>query len=365
MGPGLVRSTRLLFCILLPLCLGAQAVKYYYFHPEINYGTDYYFNPANMMINGAFDIVRTGSHTKNIWAIDFQNGFNSLKKNVGSPIDAIDRYGWDNFIRREFFNISFDVNEAQFLPNILNHVIGNGLLYVKAAEWYDFHSFRYPYLLSGISTTIYQIVNEAVETEKSRKVNVDPISDLLMFNVLGLVVFSFEGTKIYFTKTVPVYEWSLQPMLNPSNKYLENTGQNYCAKIPIGKNDRTALFLYWGVHALAGISYKTNETNTLSIGLGGVVNNILGRIESDVIYFIPKIDGSMGIFYDRNNSLLTSLLIAGPKLFSAQLNVYPGLLKVRNVSPGLYIGIGKVEGFQIGLSIVHVPIGVVHRLRSY
>ena len=59
--------------------------NYYYFRPEINYGSDFMFNPLNLFINGSYDIFRNGSHSKHLINQPYKQGFENVMKNITSP----------------------------------------------------------------------------------------------------------------------------------------------------------------------------------------------------------------------------------------------------------------------------------------
>ncbi|MFH1843853.1 MAG: hypothetical protein ABIF77_11675 [bacterium] len=70
---------------------------------------------------------------------------------------------------------------------------------------------------------------------------------------------------------------------------------------------------------------------------------------------------SAGIFYDRNNSLLASLLWAHTKDYRLRLNIYPGLIELGPVSPSLFVSLNRDDQIYagFGLDLVEiVPLGL-------
>ena len=338
--------------------------SYYFYNPQIYNGSENFFHPINTVLNGSYDILRNGSiQSHNIMDISYRSSADNIWYNITHPIKNIKKFGLEQFIELEIFNLSFDPSKGHFLPNIANHVLGNGMLYVKMEEWYDHHNFQYPRIMSLTSTTIYQVMNEVVEHPSGRRyVNVDSISDLLIFNPLGILLFSLEDIKYFFSKIVPIQDWSLQPMYNPLAQTLENTGQNYIMHFPFLGSRRLQPFAYWGIHGMAGMTYKIKSDKYISIGLGRVVNRIRSEIrETDylenTIFFTPDMDGTASIFLSKNNSLLISAMVTGPRFYNAQINIYPGVIKIGKFSPGLYCAFGESEGLVLGLSFNKFPIG--------
>ncbi len=71
-----------------------------------------------------------------------------------------------------------------------------------------------------------------------------------------------------------------------------------------------------------------------------------------------KLHWTGGVFYDRNHSLLASLILGGPQGYAARLNIYPGVVKLPGISPGI-VGILKDNGSVLaGVSWRWLPVGL-------
>ena len=196
------KITLLLLATLLAHNGFSQERKYYFYHPEINYGSELSFDPVTMFLNGSLDILRNGSHenngeSKDIFKLDYKTGIKNVWDNIRDPLKHINRFGWKNFITTEIFPIGTSKEKAHYIPNYSHHVIGAGMLYVKTAEWFDYHGFNHPYLYSILTATAYQYMNEVIENNHYVGSNVDPIADLLIFNPLGYFLFSFDSVKVF------------------------------------------------------------------------------------------------------------------------------------------------------------------------
>ncbi|MDP8229418.1 MAG: hypothetical protein P9M15_08195 [Candidatus Electryoneaceae bacterium] len=351
------------YCLLLVILFffqftDAQSKKYYFFHPENRFGSDLAFNPANVFINGSFDILRNGGHDKNIFRQSYKIGWENVWYNISDPISNIEEYGWHNFLERECFNLTLNSSKGQFIPNITTHLIGNGMLYVMMAEWYDYHHVKFPYLTSIVTTTLYQVLNEVVENSSYRGLNPDPISDLLIYNPLGIILFSTEFGKRLFSESFPLYNWSLQPVIDPRNGRLENAGQQYCIKWKIPFSERYSLFFYWGINGLGGITYSRDNVHNYSFGLATVANKLNEKRLNGARFLTPTMDGAVGFFYDKKHSLMWSVIMSGPRMYNARINIYPGVLHNQWYTPGVYIGFGEWDKFICGFSISHLPLGL-------
>lgn len=72
----------------------------------------------------------------------------------------------------------------------------------------------------------------------------------------------------------------------------------------------------------------------------------------------PELDGALGFFYDIDNSLVASMIVTGPGLYNARVNIYPGYWDLGFLSPGFYLGFGEWDKFIAGISFVHIPVGL-------
>ena len=342
----------------------ARQKKYYFYNPQIDYGSEGMFNPFSLLLNGSYDVLRNGSHenngeTINIFRLDYKQGFKNVWDNISSPLWHINRYGWRRYLKHEIIPTSLDRNKAQWLPNYGHHIIGSGMLWVRTAEWFDYHGYSHPYWWSFFCTTLYQFMNETLENNHSNLTNVDPIADILIFNPLGFLVFSSEAVRRFFSETIAMYDWSLQPVFNPWNYHLENAGLQFTFKYNLSFARRYSLFFYYGIYGIGGLSYALNDAYHISFGAGTVVNRLDENIIRNSRFITPQTDGSIGFFIDRNHSLLTSLLITGPRMYNARINIYPGLIDFAGVKPGFFLGFGEWDKFVAGLTMARFPVGLL------
>jgi hypothetical protein len=288
------------------------------------------------------------------WGADFQN----VWTNITHPISSVRAYGWDNFRRQELFNLSFNINDLQFIPNITDHVIGYGMQYAKVTEWYEDHGYPQP-VLWGIGTSlVYQYVNEMVQNAGLIYTNVDCVADYDIFNVLGYALFSIDGVKKFFSETVQLNDWSLQPLYVPRNYHLENVGQEFVLRYRLPFAERYAPFVCWGVNSVVGLSYRYDNENSVSFGVGQTVAGMIHNQRDAFLSATPKLEGAAGIFWDNNGSLLAGLVLSGTTSLNAQLNIYPGLVEFGGIRPGCYIGMGEKEGLVLGVTFKGIPISL-------
>ncbi len=349
--------TILIFTLLIQISF-AQNNKNYFYNPDSKIGSELYFNPLTLFLNGSFDILRNGGHSKDITKIEYKIAFDNVWWNLTHAQKAIKEYGTKYFLSEEIFPVSLRKDEAQYFPNYAHHLIGGGMLYVKTAEWYRHHGFPFPKTASIITSSAYQLLNEMAENDSYQGVNTDPIADLLIFNPLGYLLFEFDIVKKFFSETVPLYDWSLQPVLTLRNNFLENAGQQFVVKYDPELFENYSFFWYWGIYGIAGVTYSKDKIHNFSFGAGQVVNKLKHGVRRNSRLVTPELDGALGFFYDVDNSLVASLLITGPGLYNARINVYPGYFELGPFKPGIYLGFGEWDKFIFGVSLAHFPLGI-------
>ncbi len=344
---------------LLATLSGSDSSKYYFYHPEITVGSETWFNPVTLALNGSFDILRNGSRTKDITALEYALGWDNVWYNISHPIKRIEQFGWSEFLAHEVLPLrGLDKNYSQYWPNYATHIVGNGMQNVKVAEWFNWHGYHYPRLLALINTSFYQVLNEVVEHSSRPGVNIDPIADILIFNPLGFLLFSFDGPRHFFSRTAVISDWSLQPLLLPVNTELENAGQQYSLKYPLPKLENVKGFMFWGIQGMTGLSFVRAGGYSTSAALGVVANNLVEKRLGVLEFMTANLDGAFGYFRDYRNSLLYSVIVTGPQLPNCRINIYPGVLKYKLVSPGIYLGFGQWDGLVFGATLSYVPIGL-------
>lgn len=323
------------------------------------------FNPVSVLINGGFDVLRNGKYSKDLSKQYYEIGFKNVTKRIFHPIDTINKYGWSKFLTSEVFPVSTNADDFQYFPNYGNHLVGHGMKYVKLTEWYDYQGAPFPKTFALLTSFSYAMLNEVVENGSNTYITVDPVADMLIFNPLGILLFSFDGVKKFFSETLPLYDWSLQPLYNPFNNNLENAGEQYILNYPL--STKYTLFFYWGTSGILGLSYSLDNDYNISFGAGGIVNRLIEKqkIRSKfwTRYVAPEtIDGAIGIFYDYKHSLLSTLLITGPIYYNVRINIYPGVIDIGSFKSGFYVGAGEMDHLQIGITFAYIPLGLDYKI---
>lgn len=353
------RSRFLCLVLLIGSSSVAQEKHFYFYKPAQTRGSDAAFTPFTLLINGSVDALRLSPDAgRDLTALKWKTDFKNVWKNLTDPVGSIRAYGWENFRRQELFNLSFNVDDLQFIPNLADHVIGYGMQYAKVSEWYNAHGYGSPVLLGIGTSLVYQFINEVVQNGGISYVNVDCVADSYIYNTLGFVLFSFDDMKRFFSETMQLNDWSLQPLYIPRNHHLENAGQEFVMRYTLPFAERYAPFICWGVNSIAGLSYRYDEVNRISVGIGNAISGMTTKYRGEFLSATPNFERAIGLFWDNDGSLLAGLIVCGQKSANAQLNVYPGLVDLYGIRPGCYLGVGGREGLVFGVSFMNLPVSL-------
>jgi hypothetical protein len=342
-----------------PLSEAAAQQTTFYFYHGYAFGSEATYNPLSTILNGGYGILQVGTREKNLFAIDYRTGWRNVRENVTHPIREIEAFGWKTFITTEIFPTSLAPRSAQYVPNYQNHLIGGGMTYRMLREWYIYHGYAHSALWASGSWLAYHLLNEIVENNNYAGTNVDPIADILVFNPLGVLLFSDAHVARFFAETLQLRDWSFFPTLNPVTGMLENNGQNFAMKWRFPGQKTWSLFYNFGLNGIVGLSYKRRDGASISVG-GGAMARSLRQITRDdqMRSLTADLVWNAGFFYDREGSLLASLLFSGSRAYKARANLYPGLIRVAGVTLGVFAAVGQKNEFIFGMSLRGMPLGL-------
>jgi hypothetical protein len=329
-----------------------------FFYHSRDFGSDRLIHPLRLILNGGFGIMQLDNVDNHILEVPYGTGLRNVWRNITSPLPAIEAVGWRTFLLQEVMPLNFDRDTARYWPNYMNHLLGGGMSYRMMTEWYESRGCPVPVLWSAGTITVYHMLNEVVENGAYGGHNTDAIADLLIFDPLSMVLFSFDPVCRFFSETLHMNDWSYQTSYNPWRQTIENNGQSFVAKWRIPWSRRWSCFYHWGTHGEFGLSRTNDRGECWSFGAG---------LKAEDLVFISPGEKTVelviqaGVFYDRENSLLASLMYSRSKDDRIRLNIYPGLVRVRGLDPGAFLGISPDGRVSVGVtagSAPWVPFGV-------
>jgi hypothetical protein len=325
-----------------------------YFYKDLPYGSQSLYNPLYLIINRGYDAYQLRSDkafgqvklkdVENVWE-NFSNPF--------PPIAADAPHGWGTFLTREIFPLSFGQHTARWVPNYTLHLLGGGQSFAAMREW--FIAREAPPVLASFASAaaLYAaaFVNEAIENKGVyHGFNTDCIADLWVFDLGGIVLFSFEAVRRFTSEVVTISDWSLQPAITYPHGDLHNVGSYYSLKVPLPFQNRVKFFGYGGYETLGGVSVKLDREYSLSAAGGVRISTFENAGGSHLVDTYILLRPAGGIFLDRNESLLASLRASNITDYTVSLNVYPNAFVTTSPGLGGWTAIGTDGKWIAGVS---------------
>lgn len=314
--------------------------KPYYYYKGFKHGSQSLYNPLTLILNAGFDIYQLENHDRHLFKFPYAKSAGNVFWNLGHPGKVIGEIGWWEVISTEVLPTSVKPEKAQWVPNYLLHFVGGGMTYANMAEWYRWHNVKNPKVFSFFTVMAAHLMNETIENNGYKGPNSDPLPDIYIFNLGGIALFSSEKVNKFFSEKLHMADWSLQPTIALTDFTLQNNGQYFAFKWEIPFERRLALFMRAGMGSLFGASWKFPNGTALSVGAGVQSGQrfLVSEVGRQVSITTPF---SVGVFYDKDNSLLASVQVSNVSDNFVNANVYPGLLKIGGFSPGLWANFNK------------------------
>lgn len=324
----------------------ARGMEAYFYRPR-EVGSDSRFDPLTSAVNYGFDALQIrrsfdeqdlGERSARVW------------HHLSHPVGPIRRRGGiKGFVNRQIAPTDLEhLNQTGvMLPNYALHLLGGGMVYRKNAEWFEAHGYPLPRTLAallGMGAEVFQEV-----TEKKSTTAEDEVADVWIFRPAGMLLFSWDPAARFAARRLHMVEWPYQAVYLAGAGRFGNAGQSYAVRPVLWGRGEVRPFVFFGMTTLAGLSHRLSGGDDLSWGLGAAVVDAR-RVSAEV-------RPSAGLFWDREGSLLASLLLNGTEGLAARLNVYPGVLRSGPWSPGLFLGVEDAGGVQVGAVLRWTPVG--------
>jgi len=324
------------------------------FYRGLPYGSESLVNPVRLVVNGGFGILQFDGRDNRFRHVAFRRGWNRVWTDMSHPVAAIEVAGWKEFVQTEVLPFSTSRKSARYWPNYTLHLVGGGMSWAEMSEWYDQHGFARPGAWAGATLTVYHVLNEVVENDDQPGPTTDAITDLLLFDPAGVLLFSRPGVRGFFGRTLNLRDWSNQPAIDFAHGSIENQGQNFSIKWRLPRSAHWSAFYYFGNHGEGGLTYTRANGSAYSVGAGLVASKLvdLGQGERTA-ELLP----SAGFFYDRNGSLLFSVMTSRSKRNRIRVNVYPGLVRVGRATAGAFVLWNDRGEPAAGVTLPLLPVG--------
>ena len=321
-----------------------------YFYRGLDYGSQAEFNPLTLLLNRGFDVFQLRPEESDPrhqqWGLNFRN----VLHNVASPFGPIGRDGWGKFLREEIFPLTYGVHGARWAPNYGLHLLGGGQTYAALREWFLAHDVPLPTVFAIANLYAAAFINESLENHGIVGDNTDCLADLYVFDLAGILLFSAEPVRDFFSSELILSDWSLQPSVTIPSGELHNVGSYYSLKWPLPFYERLRLFGYMGFSTMGGLSYQLVRGYSVSIAGGAKVRRFYNETD-DAVNNVIDTSPAAAIFVDRNESLLFSLHVSGVDYDYLRINVYPNAFFHMDPSIGAWTAATKSGHFMGGITI--------------
>jgi hypothetical protein len=319
----------------------------YYF--GYDYGTQSLFNPVWVLVNRGFDVLQDLTDQRNFLDLHYGSNAANVARNLVDPFPPISKRGWGRFLREEIFPLSYTPTTSRWIPNYTLHLLGGGVTYAGLAEWFQDARFPWPRAWSAATVLAAAFVNETIENDGVRGPNTDALADIFVFDIGGIVFFSFPAVARFFGQELVIADWSLQPAITLPHGQLHNQGNYFSAKWALPFYPRVALFSYFGEAMTAGLSVRLDREYSLSFAAGGLATRLDSTSTHEVqnvVTFAP----TGAVFLDRRNSLLAALEISDVDDYRVHFNLYPHALFSRGPAIGLWTVLDRYGRVTVGVS---------------
>jgi len=312
-----------------------------FYHPS-TVGSESTYDPLASTMQYTLDSVQVQQFTTQ----DYDEHLDTVVDHLLDPVNAIEREGgWVKFVNTQIFPIDPKHlrDSRAILPNVALHGFGGGLLYRKDAEWFEAHGVQDPYVVSGVLAMTSEVLAEAIEKPVTH--DTDEIGDVDIWRPIGIWFYSDDERARWVQRTFDPVDWPNLLMWSVKDGEFANTGVNYVIRPRWLGDGPTRPFVSMGMTTLFGLSHAISDGDAISWGVG---TTTLAANPVDL-------RGSAGIYYDRDKSLLASVIFNGGEAYAVRANVYPGVLF--GSALGLFAGLTDDGDFAIGIHY-RLPIGV-------
>ena len=306
------------------------------FYTRLPYGSESQFNPISELFNEGFNDLVLYSTDMKLFGQPYGASWNNLMGNLRNVRGVVRFYGWNRVMRNELLPLTGARDGGQWLLNYTDHMLGNGMVSVRLEEWYAQHGYPAPLALSVLTMYGAHLLNEVVE--RPGRTSVDPLADLLVFDPLGMLLFRLDRVQRAFSGPVRMTVWSGQPVLTMPTGAIENAFTEFVTSVPVPLTKQWRAFVMTGVNVMGGLRRDVGNGAGYSLAAGAGAD-VVRSSDSTTDARTVKLGPRAGIYYDRNGSLLWSVLYNRSRDGLLVVNLYPGVVKLRGFSPGFWFDI--------------------------
>ena len=323
-----------------------------FFYHGLSYGSEAYLGPLDVLLNKGFAKTQISHHPREIF--DASYAFPAVWDALIHPARSIERSGgWKKLLTDEILPITFDSSDLTDLswdayPNYAGHLLEGGIVYRRLTEWFQARDVPAPALLAGVTNLAASILNEAYENHGAQEGTGPMVADLYLFDIGGMFLFSSDRVARFFANRLRATVWTGQASITLPALTLVNNGNHLILKPPLPFLPNTSFFFRTGLGLHLGLTLHRPEGLDLSFGVGSETE--AQRVHPETGEISLEVDPSAAIYVDRHNSLLASLAWSEREDRLLSLNVFPGVVDIRGMRPGLWVVLTASGDLQLGIT---------------
>lgn len=318
-------------------------------------GSDQYVGPLDVLLNKGFNMAQAVNRDRRIFRAAY--GWGHVRGAILHPVRSIERSGgWGPWAEEQLVPIQavdwirsgFDWDSADnmtWFPNYFGHFVEGGITSRRLAEKLRSEGVPAATAIAAVTTMGAAVINEAYTHPTLDEGTGGTVADLYIFDLGGVVAFSFDPVARFFAETLHATVWPSQASLTFPDGELANNANNLVFKLPIPFVDRFSFFVRTAVGSHVGATLHLADDLDVSFGMGADterqnIDPATGGESVDV-----KLSSSL--YLDRGGSVLASLYWSQVDHRLLSLNVYPGVL---HPDFGAWATVAHDGRLQVGLT---------------
>ncbi|MDH5612367.1 MAG: hypothetical protein OEY66_07935 [Gammaproteobacteria bacterium] len=336
-------------CLFIIIFISGNLYAESYYTPR-DYGSDSLYDPFGNFLSYSLDSLQVSDSfdTRN-----FRSNLDQVLSNLSHPKTAINNEGgFNRFINRQIFPVNSNHSDESWaiLPNYGLHLLGGGMVFRKDLEYFRANGVENAAIYSITLAMTAELIQEAFEKKTTLKD--DAVADFYLFRPLGIWLFNDDDRANYIMDTLDPAIWPYLQAFDFSEDHFINTGINYMYRPPATEFLNSRLFVFTGLNNQIGLSHRIDKTDWFSWGIGLSTQRIDFSLRQQA-----ELDTSFGFFYDKNKSLLWSLVFNDAGGTDYRFNLFP----TNQSLPGKFgyfishnenqdLSLGMLYRIQIGIS---------------
>jgi hypothetical protein len=193
-----------------------------------------------------------------------------------------------------------------------------------------------------------QFVNEMIEHHPASGGSAATVADLLVFDPASIAIFEIDAVARFFSTKVRGFDWSPMPSITFPNGEIQNNGQEMAYKIGLPFIDRADALIVLGLAGRFGSSIQVGEGHSVSgtAGIAAIDRTVDPATQREEV----RLALSWGAFWDRDDSLLASIVYGSQGKNDIAVNVYPGVFPGIARNAGVWLVRTQENRFRFGVS---------------